>query len=53
MQRVAVNFGAIQTLELSFLYLGFSVFLQKKSGLFFKSSVATLEWGQFILHDLT
>ena len=35
MHQVAVNIGGIQRLELSFLYLFFSVFLLNKSGLLF------------------
>ena len=39
---MVVDILEASTFELGFLYLGFSVFLLKKSGLIFKSPVATL-----------
>ena len=41
MQHLGVNFGGIWRFEL-FLYLGFLIFLLRKSGLIFKRPVATL-----------
>jgi len=52
MQHLGVNFGGIWRFELGFFICAFWLFLLKKSGLIFKSPVATLPPAESLRHVL-